>query len=117
MIHLREQYWSIKIPIGVEGGAEIRGAHSGRTYQILSFYGEADAFCLPENASWEIVCMIDKATYAEASGIVEHNGLSFMDYSKDYPAYGLSPFESADSLLTSKGCDTKLNWLILKKVA
>jgi hypothetical protein len=116
MIFLRENYWAYPLPESAEG-AEIRGEHSGRPYQLLSFYGEADAVDLPPG-TWQIVCTSKNATYLQAASIVEHFRGGFVDYDENsiprVYAY-TSPFESLNSLLTSKECDLNINWLILKK--
>lgn len=105
-------------------GAEIRGEHPGRTYQLLSFYGEADAVDLPPG-TWEIVCTSKEATDEQAAGITEQQigGGKYKDYQLvgSYAQYGtyILPFAvtSLNSLLTSKGCDLNMNYLILKKTA
>jgi hypothetical protein len=127
MIHLREQYWAYLMPDAE--GAEIRGGHQGRPYQLLSFYGEADAVQLPPG-TWEIVCTSKSATEEQAKEIVDSSQWYFpekhtryVDYAYPYDrefkqrwseGFGKAT-ESLNSLLTSKGCDLKFNWLILKK--
>ena len=120
MIHLREQYWAYPMPKAE--GAEIRGEHPGRPYQILSFYGEADAVDLPPG-NWQIICTSKTFEAWHALDILEWfelvNKCGFRDYS--YPDDLRYPFEnhidSLNSLITSKGCDLNKNYLILKKTA
>jgi hypothetical protein len=116
MIHLRENYWAYPMPKAE--GAEIRGEHPGRPYQLLSFYGEADAVDLPPG-TWEIVCTSKEATSDKVIDLVdsvdsEGRGLIFMNYKNGMYVFG-SPLSSLRTLLTSKGCDLNKNWLILKK--
>lgn len=115
MIQLREQYWAYPVPVGTEG-AEIRGEHPGRPYQLLSFYGEADAVDLPPG-NWGIVCTSKEVTEDLLADIIpELIALErFGNYCGDYPVWYHSRKESFRSLLTSKGCDLNNNWLILKK--
>jgi hypothetical protein len=103
MINLRENIWACPMPDAE--GAEIRGEHPGRPYQILSFYGEAEAVDLPPG-TWEIVCTSKEATEDDCAIIA---GLSFQDV-----VHGYSRTLFHDQL-TSKGCDLNKNWLILKK--
>jgi hypothetical protein len=68
--------------------------------------------------TWEIVCTSKGATYMQATTIVEHLRGGFVNYDgNSVPQTGGydTPFKSLNSLLTSKGCDTNRNWLILKK--
>lgn len=122
MINLRDNYWAYPLPVSAEG-AEIRGEHPGRPYQLLSFYGEADAVDLPPG-NWKIVCTSKEVTEEQAKQIVEQQmgGGMFKDYQMrgSIAQYGTYMIQSAlyslRSLLTSKGCDLKLNYLILKKL-
>jgi hypothetical protein len=125
MIYLREQFWAYPMPDAE--GAEIRGEHSGRPYQLLSFYGEADAVQLPPG-TWEIVCTSKEVTEEQAENIVQliSNGKITgrpqyrrydRDPAKDTPArsWTRDVRHALETLLTSKGCDLNKNWLILKK--
>ena len=93
MIELRNGYWAYPMPDAE--GAEIRGEHPRRPYQLLSFYGEAEAAQLPPG-TWEIVCTSKDIIAGNELGIIDAN--EFID------------------LLTSKGCDLKNNYLIIKKL-
>lgn len=128
MINLREQYWAYPLPETAEG-AEIRGEHPGRTYQLLSFYGEADAIDLPPG-TWQIVCTSKEVTEEQAASIVNSSQWHFPVKHTRYVDYAY-PFdrefkqrwsegfgkatESLASLLASKGCDLNKTYLILKK--
>lgn len=116
MIQLREQYWAYPMPEAE--GAEIRGEHPGRPYQLLSFYGEADAVDLPPG-TWQIVCTSKEATEERLIDTVRELpvGKRFENYNGDYPVWYHSRKESLNSLLKAKGCDLNKNYLILKKVA
>jgi hypothetical protein len=118
MIQLREQYFAYPMPDAE--GAEIRGEHPGRQYQLLSFYGEADAVPLPPG-TWEIVCTSKEVTKKHAKLIVEMThpggfGRSAEEY-KNYTNSGICfcPVYSFETLLTSKWCDLNKTYLILKK--
>lgn len=116
MIHLREQYWAYPMPEAE--GAEIRGEHPGRPYHLLSFYGEADAVPLPPG-TWEIVCTSKEASVAHAVKLIEEVEGGYKGYNtrEDNVLFWREPIDSFYSLLTSKGCDLKFNYLILKKTA
>jgi hypothetical protein len=128
MIHLREQWWAYPLPVTAEG-AEIRGEHPGRPYQLLSFYGEADAVDLPPG-TWQIVCTSKEVTEEHAHSLVDSSTWHFpikhtryIDYAYPFDrefkqrwseGFGTAK-ESLASLLTSKGSHLNKNWLILKK--
>jgi hypothetical protein len=114
MIQLREQYWAYPMPDAE--GVEIRGEHPGRPYQMLSFYGEADAVRLPPG-TWEIVCMSHEASDKQAASIVEETEYGYRGYdvNNDNVLHWRYAYSSLKSLLTSRGCDLNKNWLILKK--
>jgi hypothetical protein len=110
MIELREHFWAYPMPNAE--GAEIRGEHPGRPYQLLSFYGEADAVDLPPG-TWEIVCTSKEVTEQIASQIVEKDGDVF------YKCYAGKrshiSLRSLFCLMDERGCDLNNNYLILKK--
>jgi len=128
MTELINNHWAYPMP-DVEG-AEIRGEHPFRPYQLLSFYGEADAVQLPPG-QWQIACTSKEATEEQAAGIVDRSQWYFPVKHTRYVDYAY-PFdrefkqkwgegfgtavESLRSLLTSKGCDLKKDYIILKKV-
>jgi hypothetical protein len=70
--------------------------------------------------TWQIVCMSKEATEEQARAIVEEfslrGSIRYTDYTRKYMWHGTA-IESLKSLLTSKGRDTKQNYLILKKTA
>lgn len=126
MIHLREQYWAYPMPDAE--GAEIRGEHPDRPYQLLSFYGEAEAVLLPPGA-WKTVCTSRKVTEDQAASIVQiiSNGKISgrpqyrrydRDLAKDTPAriWTRDARHALETLLISKGCDLNKSWLILKSI-
>lgn len=109
MIHLREQYWAVEVP------EDFTMANIWNN-QVCS--GELVLFPLPAG-NWQIVCTSKEVTEEQAAGVVEQEGIGYKDYTagppeNDYGDFVLSS-DSLDSLLTSKGCYLKLNWLILKK--
>jgi hypothetical protein len=117
MIELNNNYFAVEVP---DGANSFQLYKAPRSWDHLTWYQGKASFGAIRSAElppgdWEIICVFKKLTYAEASDMVEHNGLSFRDYLEDYPAYGLSPLESVDSLLTSKGCDLNKTYLIVKK--
>jgi hypothetical protein len=71
--------------------------------------------------TWEIVCTSKEATEEQAAQIVERDGNGYKDYAAGPPENDYGDFvlasNSLNSLLTSKGCDLKNNYLILKKTA
>lgn len=117
MINLRDNYWAYPLPVTAEG-AEIRGEHPGRPYQLLSFYGEAEAVDLPPG-TWQIVCTSKEVTEEQAAGLVEEHrqryNLRYKDYTRGY-MWRETALLSLHSLLTSKGCDLNKTYLILKKL-
>jgi hypothetical protein len=80
--------------------------------------------------TWEIVCTSKDATEGQADSIVQHSlwwfpekHIRYIDYAQPFDTalkqkwdqgFGKAT-DSLNSLLTLKGCDLKLNWLILKK--
>jgi hypothetical protein len=69
---------------------------------------------------WQIVCMSKKATEEQAKQIVEEHwqrdNLRYTDYTREF-MWHETALLSLNSLLTTKGCDTNKNWLIIKKTA
>lgn len=118
MIHLREQYWAVEVP------EDFTMANIWNN-QVCS--GELVLFPLPAG-NWQIVCTSKEVTEAAALAIVQviSNGRisgqpQYRRYDrdpvKDTPArsWTRDPRHGFETLLTSKGGDLKLNWLILKK--
>jgi hypothetical protein len=124
MIQLRDQYWAYPMPNAE--GAEIRGEHPGRPYQLLSFYGEAEAIQLPPGI-WEIVCTNKEATEEQAASIVQVISNGKISDRPQYRRYDRDPVKdmparswtrdarhALETLLASNGCDLNKNYLILK---
>jgi hypothetical protein len=142
MIQLREQYWCMEVPedawvwipenfktdfvvsmgylvypkAGKKKWLSLPGM-SGIKLPGLDYNERIKAAIKLPPGTWEIVCMTKAVARDHASEIVEQDGEGFRDYSgqfhHDIPFP--DPLPSLASLLTTKGCDTKLNWLILKK--
>jgi len=121
MIHLREQYWVVEVP------------DYGHSFEIIK--DECDDFVIAYKGkswlrddeymiinlppgTWEIVCTSNEATKEQAAQIVEEvklrGNIRYEDYTREF-MWHETPVESFNSLLTSKWCDLKNNYLILKK--
>jgi len=124
MIQLRDQYWAYPMPNAE--GAEIRGEHPGRPYQLLSFYGEAEAIQLPPG-TWEVVCTSKEVTEEQAASIVQVISNGKISGRPQYRRYDRDPVKdmparswtrdarhALETLLASNGCDLNKNYLILK---
>jgi len=124
MIQLREQYWAVEVP----EGANVFDVNQYGTLSELNYWtiiGNNKSLIVKDlpPGTWEIVCTSKEATKKQAKQIVEMThpggfGRSAEEY-KNYTSSGICfcPVYSLETLLTSKGCDLKNNYLILKKTA
>lgn len=119
MTQLTDKVYAIPMPHGAES-CEIRGAHPGRPYPLLSFYGEGEAIELPPGDYKIVVFNTKTATEEDARKVVEHD--DFIGGYKDYDTdrfHHEDPFikatDSLDSLLHSKGLDDKNNYALIEK--
>lgn len=110
MIHLREQYWTVEVP-SMAFGFDVNnyGDESEYMYMLavedITDEPNSDETLITKKlppGTWQIVCTSKKATTEQAYEIIGDS--HFPD--------SLTVFRT---LLTSKGCDVKQNWLILKK--
>jgi hypothetical protein len=145
MIELRDNYWAVEVPQGainiiIDMGYIIWKEPNYKNWctdAILSDYGKLSKYLETHKAeddyktggmplppgTWQIVCPSKWVSEEQARQIIEQQvgGGMFKDYqlTGSHAKYGtyILPYASKSlaSLLTSKGCDTKLNWLILKK--
>jgi hypothetical protein len=114
MIHLREQYFALQV-------ADANNAViSGNTITWKTENAQARGFIPLPPGTWEVVCTTNAITRDKAYNIIEHDGEGYKDYNKAALNFMSNipfgdPLTSFASLLTSKGCDLKNNYLILKK--
>lgn len=131
VIKLRENHWAVEVPEGAKNIEILPSSPQALSYEYSKKSGErSDQGMLSIEdlppGTWEIVCKSKEATEEQATGIVEKHDQGWKDYDPiekdemgkivefDYGSFVFA-IDSFHSLLTSKGCDTKLNWLILKK--
>lgn len=124
MIHLREQYWAVEVPEGAAGfDVNQYGGSSELNYWLIENDEQTLIVKDLPPGTWEIVCTSKTFEAWHALEVLEWFELAakcgFRDYSR--PDDLRYPFEdhrqSLNSLLTSKGCDLKNNYLILKKTS
>lgn len=60
-------------------GCEIRGNHTERACELLSYYGESDAIELPLG-SYEFIATTDTLTEEQATALVERREKGYPDY-------------------------------------
>jgi hypothetical protein len=110
MINLRDQYWAVE-----------KHEHSSLYLASNTFDWhpkEGENYLGLPPGTWEIVCTSSPTNLELLHQVVERVGSGFKDYDKDRLHHDLpfmSPIDSLQSLLTSKGCDLNKNYLILKK--
>jgi hypothetical protein len=102
MMNLRDNYYALQV---ADGEHAVIAANT-ITWRTPNATGRG--FIALPPGTWEIVCTSKEATEDECALIA---GLLFQDV-----VHGYSRTFFHD-LLTSKGCNTKQNYLILKKVA
>lgn len=117
MTQLTDKVYAIPMPKGAES-CELRGAHFGRPYPLLSFYGEGEAVELPPGEYQIVVFNTKTATEEQARKVVDRYGKGWKDYNM-YHADKHIPYELAidsfETLLRSKGLDDK-NYALIEKL-
>lgn len=110
MNELRDNFWAVEVP---DNATEFCFIDDMLAYKLpnskpgrYKWLYKADEEMTEIGGEWEIVCMSREATEDDCAIIA---GLSFRNVVHGYSRTFFN------DLLTSKGCDTKLNWLILKK--
>lgn len=122
MTELKDNIFAIEMPEDAES-CEIRGEHSKRPYQLLSFFGEGDAIDLPIG-SWQFLFTTKEMSEKQARRIVKCNQdfvpgakvqMAFYEnYEGQYSSFP-SAIASFESLLRSKGLDESKNYAIIQK--
>lgn len=118
MTQLTDKLFAIPMPEGAES-CEIRGAHPGRPYPLLSFYGEGEAVELPVGEYQIVVFNTATATEEDARKVVERKYEVYRDYDTDNFHFDLgfiAALDSLHSLLHSKNLDPKNNYAIIEKL-
>jgi hypothetical protein len=120
MTQLTDNVFSIPLPKGAES-CELRGAHPGRLYPLLSFYGEGEAVSLPPGEYEILVFNTESATEEDARKVVESFDCGFISVYKNYRQkvsggdFHWAALDSLKSLLLSKSLDDKKNYALIKK--
>jgi hypothetical protein len=111
MVQITNTHWAVEVPEGAKElhiEVSLKGSpYIGYKFKDDELLNEYQNIYLPPG-TWEIVCTSKEATEDDCAIIA---GLSFHDV-----VHGYSRTFFHD-LLTSKGCDTNKNWLIIKKTA
>lgn len=131
MINLRENIWAIEVP-SMAFGFDVNNYGDNSEYMYM--LDVADIVDEPHHdetliakplppGTWEIVCTgkdkkipngIVECKTVEYDGSIQ--GTRFVNYmNPNQRRWFINKTDSLKSLLASKGCDTKQNWLILKK--
>lgn len=117
MVQITDKHFAIPMPKGAES-CELRGAHRGRQFPLLSFYGEGEAVELPAGEYQIVVFNTSTATEEDAKKVVRELpvGARYENYNGDYPVWYHTGKESLRSLLRSKGLDENKNYAIIEKL-
>jgi hypothetical protein len=119
MINLRDNYWAVEVPDNAFGFEFDNPLQEGDLVYYLDYPSMYNFRWLSvPPGTWEIVCTSSPTNLELLHQVVERVGSGFKDYDKDRLHHDLpfmSPIDSLQSLLTSKGCDLNKNYLILKK--
>lgn len=115
MIELRDNFYAMQV-------VDARYAIIvGNTITWRTPVAASRGFIVLPPGTWEIVCTSKEASPLQASEIVEHcwventNGHEQMNCLGGNGVWFNDPLIALRSLLSSKGCDLKNNYLILKK--
>lgn len=120
MIQLTDKAFAITMPEGAEN-CEIRGAHPGRPYLLLSFFGEGEAVELPAGEYKIVVFNTKTATEEDARKVVAWieivGKVGYYDYMNPEPYRYLESWEdSLNALLRSENLDTDKNYALIEKL-
>lgn len=127
MTQITDKVYAIQMPKGAES-CELRGAHFGRPYPLLSFFGEGEAVELPAGEYQILVFNTKTATEEDARKVVEKEelfingnsqGVLYCNYhcQHDVCEWYKYATDSLNSLLRSKGLDDKNNFALIEKLS
>lgn len=117
-IHLRAEYWALKVPSWANG-FKIETIPQVDLYELTCYeiaeYNEPkreQGIDLPPG-TWQFLFTTKEATWEQAEMVVA----KFNGWYKDYGGgvYYSNPVDSLQSLLKAKGCDPSKNYAIISK--
>jgi len=127
MIELINNYWAVEVP-SMAFGFDVNnyGDESELMYMLsmedISDEPDSEETLITKKlppGNWKIVCTskeaIDKQLKELLSTLPAGRKTLYKGIKDDREFWYNEPVDAINSLLTSKGCDLKLNWLILKK--
>lgn len=136
MINLLYNYWAVEVPEGANGFTiedhEVRNIIDERDMKRIEWDEDRPTrpFVIIPYGTWQIVCTSKEVTEDQAKELVQcsewffpERHIRYIDYREPFDTalkqkWGQGFGKATDSfwtLLIAKGCDLKLNWLILKK--
>jgi len=127
MIELINNYWALEVSKSADRFAIHKHLLYYEVPESESWTGDTQVIIDLPSGPWQIVCT-SKATEEQAATVVQLISNGKLTGRPQYRRYDRDPVKDTparswtrdsrhalETLLTSKGCDLKLNWLILKK--